>query len=258
VTIPITEDPLFTPLSQPVAISVLPDQFMVSKEAEPHPLCRMAAEDLQLHLRNQQEWVHNFGLSPATDEGTIIGKMFGVLVVERNQHEIGYLAAFSGKLAGGNHHLKFVPPVFDGLSDQSFLNNGMRELTRINSEIEKLELGKPGEFEEQIRQLKVLRKNNSIALQNQLFDSYHFLNQDGEGKSLNEIFKSARRKNPPSGAGECAAPKLLQYAFLHNLKPIALAEFWWGQSPKSDFWKHGQFYTPCREKCEPILSHMLS
>ncbi|RZJ17244.1 MAG: pseudouridylate synthase, partial [Acinetobacter sp.] len=64
-------------------------------------------------------------------------------------------------------------------------------------------------------------------------------------------------KNPPAGAGECAAPKLLQYAFQHHFKPLALTEFWWGQSPKSATWKHKHFYAPCKEKCGPILKHML-
>jgi tRNA pseudouridine32 synthase/23S rRNA pseudouridine746 synthase len=70
---------------------------------------------------------------------------------------------------------------------------------------------------------------------------------------LEEIFKG----NPPAGAGECAAPKLLHFAFKHELKPIAMAEFWWGQSPKGEMRKHQQFYPACTGKCEPILKHML-
>jgi tRNA pseudouridine32 synthase/23S rRNA pseudouridine746 synthase len=84
-------------------------------------------------LQDQQEWKHNFGLSDET--GDVIGKMFGVLVVKTAQNEIGYLAAFSGKLAGGNHHSKFVPPLFDGVTTGGFLNTGMAELDRINEEI---------------------------------------------------------------------------------------------------------------------------
>ncbi|RZK01842.1 MAG: pseudouridylate synthase, partial [Flavobacterium sp.] len=75
---------------------------------------------------------------------------------------------------------------------------------------------------------------------------------------LNEIFNNAGYKNPPAGAAECAGIKLLQYAFLHHMKPLALGEFWWGKSPKSNTWKHGMFYPCCKEKCEPILKHMLS
>ena len=92
-------------------------------------------------------------------------------------------------------------------------------------------------------------------MQQKLFAEYSFLNQFGERKSIGEIFNN----NPPAGAGECAAPKLLHYAFEHSLKPIAMAEFWWGQSPKSEIRKHKQFYPACKSKCEPILmSHMLN
>jgi tRNA pseudouridine32 synthase/23S rRNA pseudouridine746 synthase len=246
-----TIDHFFTPFDTTPVASQLPDRFTMLVNNKPHALCLLAAEQLQTHLTNQEEWQHNFGLSDNNE--TIIGKMFGVLVVTDQQNEIGYLAAFSGKLAGGNHHEKFVPPVFDSLANNSFLNNGMEELSRINQDIKKLD---PAD-DVQINILKTIRKNHSIALQEELFDNYHFLNQAGKEKSLREIFTTASYKNPPSGAGECAAPKLLQYAFQHNFKPVALAEFWWGLSPKSNFWQHGHFYPCCREKCEPILAHML-
>lgn len=249
-------DSFFTAFNIRPTIHSLPDHFTLMGD-EPHPLCILAAAELQQYLTAQQEWSHNFGLSDGT-EGVIIGKMFGVLVVQTAQNEIGYLAAFSGKLAGANHHTKFVPPVFDSLTENSFLNKGMAELARINQQIAQLEELKPEAYEEDIIHLKKVRKNNSIALQNELFESYHFLNQAGNEKSLNEIFAAAFYKNPPSGAGECAGPKLLQYAFQHQMRPLALAEFWWGQSPKSDHWQHGHFYPCCKEKCEPILAHMLT
>ncbi len=223
---------------------------------EPHPLCLLAAEKLQRYLQDQNEWNHNFGLEQ-DQSGSVIGKMFGLLVVQTAQNEIGYLAAFSGKLAGENHHSKFVPPVFDSLDEKSFLNTGMKELSRINKEIRDLEEEKPNAYKEKIDALKTERKNNSALLQQRLFDEYYFLNSAGEEKSLNTLFKNAEYKNPPSGAGECAGPKLLQYAFQHQMKPLAMAEFWWGLSPKSATWKHGHFYACCKEKCEPILAHML-
>ena len=251
----IFEDKFFIPFDASVNIHSVPDSFILQQE--PHPLALLAANDLKKYLKTQTDWDHNFGLYPS-QKGAIIGKMFGVLAVKTRQNEIGYLAAFSGKLAGSNDHLKFVPPVFDGLSDQSFVNDGMRALTRLSTEIKDLEVRTPAGFEEQVELLKSKRKNHSNSLQHQIFDHYFFLNQSGEKKSLTEIFKKASYKNPPSGAGECAGPKLLQYAFLHQMKPITLTEFWWGLSPKSDQWKHGHFYPCCKEKCEPILSHMLS
>jgi tRNA pseudouridine32 synthase/23S rRNA pseudouridine746 synthase len=251
-----SEDLVFNPLEDFVAAYPLPERFTSSLDSDLHPLSLLAVKKLQFHLTTQQEWVHNFGLTD--QEGMVIGKMFGVLVVRKCEGELGYLAAFSGKLAGGNHHAGFVPPIFDGLAEGGFLNSGMTELARMNQEIrvlEELELSEP--VENQIQLLKDERKAHSATLQNEIFDQYSFLNQAGELKSLREIFRDASYKNPPVGAGECAAPKLLQYAFQQGMQPIALAEFWWGLSPKSANWKHGHFYPPCREKCAPILRHML-
>ena len=241
----------FTPFEEPIAASSLPKCFTYPFDYEPHPVCLLAAKNLQNYLQHQQEWQHNFGLDQ-TQEGTVIGKMFGILVVQTQENELGYLAAFSGKLAGANQHSKFVPPVYDGLVEGNFINLGMLELSQINKDIKTLEEQNTTESKLKIIDLKALRKANSIALQDQIFDQYFFINQAREEKKLREIFTK-----PPSGAGECAAPKLLQYAFLNHMKPIAMAEFWWGLSPKSATWKHGEFYPACKEKCEPILAHML-
>ena len=113
-------------------------------------------------------------------------------------------------------------------------------------------------FEEEINALKEERKLKSNSLQNQLFNQYQFLNKFKQEKSLLDIFSTSVFQQPPAAAGECAAPKLLQYAFQNNLDPICMAEFWWGDSPKSEVRKHGQFYPACTGKCEPILGHMLT
>ncbi|SFM62706.1 tRNA pseudouridine32 synthase / 23S rRNA pseudouridine746 synthase [Chitinophaga sp. YR627] len=222
-----------------------------------HPLCEMAAMALQEHLRQQTEWTHNFGLNSAGN-GAVIGKMFGVLVVKDSDGAVGYLSAFSGKLANGNHHNKFVDPVFDGLKEGGFLNAGMTRLTEINGEIAALIALNTVDHKSEIIRLKELRKTHSIALQRRIFEEYNFRNKAGRFKNLVDIFTTQGYKQPPAGAGECAGPKLLQYAFYHQLEPLALAEFWWGLSPKSATWKHGEFYQPCKEKCAPILAHMLS
>ena len=319
----------------------LPKRFNYPFYYDPHPLSILAAEEIQSHLQNQKEWIHNFGIEKDKD-GLVIGKMFGVLVVQKEDGEIGYLAAFSGKLAGANHHDKFVPPIFDMLTDGSFFRVGEEAINQLTIELEKLEsnpkyiqakqhlkeeraLGNgrlkeykqllkeekkrrkvrreagreslsPEDFEAlkellkkeslfqqyffrelskyweerfakgqakydvfaaEIDALKLKRKNMSADLQQQLFDQYQFLNQDKKVKSVGAIFEKTFFKVPPAGAGECAAPKLLQYAFQHQLKPICIAEFWWGQSPKSEIRKHANFYPACRGKCEPILAHML-
>jgi tRNA pseudouridine32 synthase/23S rRNA pseudouridine746 synthase len=105
----------------------------------------------------------------------------------------------------------------------------------------------------------------SQELQTWLFRQYQLLNARGEEKDLVEIWQdyhsSPRIRDkyplPPGGTGDCCAPKLLQYAYQHNLKPVSMAEFWWGESPKSLIRHHGQFYPACRGKCKPVLTWML-
>jgi tRNA pseudouridine32 synthase / 23S rRNA pseudouridine746 synthase len=319
----------------------LPERFTFPFYYTPHPLSLLAAEDLQKYLQNQTDWEHNFGIESGK-EGLEIGKMFGVLVVQNEAKQIGYLAAFSGKLAGENHHFGFVPPVFDILEEEGFFRKGEAIVSEINRRIEVLEqnpkieilqnllLEKNAEAEQQIKSqnthlktgkvnrktireenqnnlndeelqileaelvrqsiedqyvlkdlrrfwkqiiediqaqineltneiqaLKEERKTRSAAIQQEIFDHYFFLNQGGKQKSLADIFQKNAISQPPAGAGECAAPKLLQYAFLHQLEPIAMAEFWWGKSPTGKVANHGHFYPACRSKCEPILAHML-
>ncbi|MEN9335423.1 MAG: hypothetical protein RLZZ500_410 [Bacteroidota bacterium] len=323
---------LFQPFSSPFSEYPFPERFTFPFFYEPHPLSIEAARLLQEYLSNQSDFNHNFGLD-SSQSGMVIGKMFGVLVVQNEVGELGYLWAFSGKLADQNHWPKFVPTVYDMLEDNGYFKSEEIILNELNSKIEKLEKsanytnlreavskatlevkeavetykksiksnkkerslfrenhpnlteeqnlkliqesqlesirlrqlqwdGKAkieactkalAEFEQQINSLKEERRSRSAALQQQLFSEYTFLNQNGITKSLQTLFQG----NPPAGAGECAAPKLLQYAFEHQLKPIAMAEFWWGQSPKSEVRKHGQFYPACTGKCEPILGHML-
>lgn len=246
----------FHPFELSIAEYELPEYLASPFVFYTHPICLVAARQLQKQLNAQADLNHNFGLKRGKT-GRVIGKMFGVLVVETLAGELGFLAAFSGKLAGSNQHKSFVPAVFDGLQAGSFLNAGMEELGRINQEIRQLETLDKHSFSKKIASLKEIRKEHSHVLQAKLHDHYVFLNKAGESKGLRAIFQEARQQKPPAGAGECAAPKLLQYAFQYKLKPLALAEFWWGQSPKSEHWKHGHFYPVCEEKCHPILSYML-
>ena len=134
------------------------------------------------------------------------------------------------------------------------------EFRKLTEEIEadRSELIKQiNEFENTINSLKEERKNKSNLLQNQLFDQYQFYNKFKQKKGLREIFEQTVFQQPPAAAGECAAPKLFQYAFQNDLDPICMAEFWWGDSPKSEVRKHQHFYPACTGKCEPILGHML-
>ncbi|RYC50834.1 RluA family pseudouridine synthase [Flagellimonas olearia] len=138
-------------------------------------------------------------------------------------------------------------------------NAGMdlRRFTRSeNLRLEKA-LAAYRKFAEQIEALKTLRKTKSTELQDAIFKSFIFLNGEGEGKSVKTVFTDFGVDVPPAGAGECAAPKLFQYAFKQEMKPVALAEFWWGPSPNSEIREHGKFYPACKGKCRPILAHML-
>ena len=331
----------FIPFQESIEGLEIPKEFTFPFYYQPNPLAINAAIQLKEYLTNQTDWIHNFGLDPE-DKTLAIGKMFGVLVVQKANLELGFLAGFSGKLADSNEHQFFVPPVYDMLRSDGFFKNGEKIINKINQEIETLEAneeyislksewlqlskkaqleieGKKEEvnnarrlrkqkkkelqpvlssedydellakqvdeslrnkyffnlfvkewdeklqglkrnlivFEDQLEKLKMERKERSNALQQQLFDNYKFLNAEKEWKSLREIFSLDLNIPIPAGSGECAAPKLLHYAFLHELKPIAMAEFWWGQSPKSEIRKHGEFYPACKSKCEPILGHML-
>ncbi len=116
----------------------IPERFTYPFYYEPHALALVAAAELQSFLESQSDWNHNFGLNPR-QEGLVIGKMFGVLVVQMQGGELGYLAAFSGKLAESNHQSFFVPPVFDMLAQDGFYKVGENELNQYNRSIEALE-----------------------------------------------------------------------------------------------------------------------
>ena len=267
--------------------------------------------------------------------------MFGVLVVKNSKNEIGYLTAFSGKLADKSLPDKFVPPVFNMRSYGSFYLKGEEEITEMNHRLSFLEQNenyihlknslqnitksinddlekekeklkrykkerkarkKTGKstlnksdfkllekkliqesfnnqfyykeleeyyknkvarkrkelaaFEDEIGSIKKERKEKSNYLQQTLFSKYAFLNHKKESRSLLDIFNNPAIK-PPAGSGDCSAPKLLQHAFLNDLTPICMAEFWWGISPNSAIRKHKNFYPACQGRCKPILTHML-
>lgn len=315
---------------QPVSHIALPERFTYPFNYTPHPLCVLAAEEVKAYISTKKEWL----------EELTLGKMFGVLIVqtqEEGSSSIGYLAAFSGNLAGKNLHPYFVPPVYDLLQPQGFFKIEEEQISAINVRISALEvnphylhlkekldreteqtrlaliqakeelktakkerelrrksspaLSKEEQdalvresqyqkaefkrlergwkeriktleeevitFETEIEKLKNERKQRSAALQQKLFEQFRMLNAKGEIKDLCTIFEQTVHKIPPAGAGECALPKLLQYAYLHQLKPLAMAEFWWGNSPKTEVRHHGYYYPSCKGKCEPILQHML-
>lgn len=208
-----------------------PERFTYPFCYEPHPLCLLAVEEVKQEIERIQ---------PKE------GKMFGVLVVEGmtqgDGSPVSFLAAYSGLLEGRNDWDFFVPPVYDAQQPDGYFKQKEREIMA-----------------------SVDHKEMSQALQLWLFRQYRMLNARGEEKDLVEIWQDyhssprIREKYPlpPGGTGDCCAPKLLQYAYQHDLKPVCMAEFWWGPSPKSEVRHHGQFYPACSGKCKPVLAWML-
>lgn len=307
-----------------ISLLSLPEKFTYPFHYTPHPLCVAAAGEVGRYLSTKGEW-----------QGELRkGKMFGVLIVRTGEGEVGYLAAFSGILAGKNRHTYFVPPVYDVQEPDGFfrieeeqisgINRRIEELqadvrykdckqrltdetilaghvlddirermkaakverdrlrstvTRVDSEqliresqFQKAELKRQKQywkdhlaslqaevevFETEIERLKAERKTRSAALQQWLFKQFRMLNARGEERDLCNLFKDTVQKTPPAGAGECAAPKLLQYAYRNDWQPLTMAEFWWGDSPKNEIRRHGYYYPACKGKCGPILKHML-
>jgi len=205
---------------------------------------RIAADEFQEFIKlESQHWDYDFD--------TQKGKMFGVLVVQKPDGSLGYLGTMSGIFPGGKTCDKFVPSVFDTSTDDFFINKGMTELTQMSNII------KQTKNLIEITKLTELRKQKSQDLQKWLFEHYFFTTSEGKEKNVANIFQDLEYSKPPAAAGECAAPKLLQYAFSNQLKPIALAEFWWGNPSKSNERKHLGFYPACEDKCRPILEFML-
>lgn len=159
------------------------------------------------------------------------GKMLGVLLTD-----CGVLNAFSG-LAGGFSVLEgFVPPIFDYSVPDGYFRRREAEISAMPDGIAK--------------------GRESARLQDWLFSRYEVLNARGERLSVKRIF-ARRGLVPPGGTGDCAAPKLLQYAYLHGMKPLAMGEFWYGASHSSEVREHGHFYPACFGKCGPLLSFMM-
>ena len=310
----------------------IPERMNNPLDYEPHPLCIAACKELQAYLAERKDWREEIDK----------GKMFGVLIVEKNDKEIGYLAAYSGQIGGRSDLKGFVPAVFDYLQPDGYFKTHEAKITELNQRIahlinnpeiketerilnklhkvqeHKLNLHKmqiteakakrdarrqeaslhpdtkgltPEEeqamikesqflkaelrrfkklisqktpleemydnYQKGLQEIKQLRKSDSDELQKWLFSQFKMLNDKGESKDLLEIFKEFNQMVPPAGSGECCEPKLLQYAFEHGLKPLQMAMFWWGESPKEEIRHHLHFYPACNGKCKPILHWML-
>ena len=306
---------------------------------QPHDISLHAIEETKKEILRMSEW----------QEETEAGKMFGVLVVRKEDGEFGFLKAYSGQICSREDWEGWVPPVFDYLHPDGYFLLHEREISALNAEILRNEQSpqflvdcqRLAKLEEQCKEeqlafreemtrrktvrqqirdaisqkrlsqpplsnhspskeqeeiliresqflkaelkrmkkrheellaplrqkvtnhhrtlalLRQKRKQKSDALQTWLFEHFQVTNGKGERRNLCEIFRNTSAGVPPSGAGECCAPKLLQYALTNNLQPLAIAEFWWGKSPVGEIRNHGECYPACQGKCRPILDFML-
>ena len=316
---------LFHPFAEIPADTPLPKLFNCPFCYTPHPMAVEAANCVQRYLTTRTDWADEIAQ----------GKMFGVLVVEDRNGQLGFLAAFSGNIGGRACHSWFVPPIFDITDPNGYFKTEERSISDINRQIESIAnsernilaiknlnaikqqaeaeisqakadarkhkadrdtrrqqgltpeqsdgLIRQSQFEKaelkrlerqwtakiadaeaetlgmqaEIARLKEQRRQKSEELQSWLFNQYVVLNARGEQKTVSRIFADERGCEPPAAAGECAAPKLLQFAFKQGFKPVTMAEFWWGAAPAGEVRRHGQFYPACHSKCEPILNFML-
>ena len=304
----------------------LPDRFPSPFSKVPHSLAIEAAKALQQRLGDGEVKIQH-------------GQMFGVLVVENEQHQLGYLSAFAGQLNGEWQVSGFVPPVFDITGYQQVIDHGERRLMQLNSQLqerknaleylnahtlfktyqeqsaeeivaltqtnlsrkknrqqERANLQNHKMVEEHaeiLQQLANASQNDRQALKQlknswqeklataerdlaihedeqktleiaiatlesetgrKKFDNYHLLNSFGERRKLSDLFVD---KEILDGTGDCCGPKLLQYAYANHLKPVAIAEFWWGAQTDDEIRLHREFYPACRGRCLPVLDWML-
>lgn len=207
----------------------LPTQFTFPYCYTPHPLVLQASDILKAELAAHPEWQDEIGR----------GKMFGVLVClvqNDGAGELCFLAAFSGTLGGRTRQPYFVDPVYDLMEPGSHFKTEEAIISSLRDT-------SPQEA-----------RTRSVALQRWLFSQYHFLNARGESAGLSTLFAGTL---PPSGTGDCCAPKLLQSAYRLGLRPLCMGEFWMGASPKGEIRREGTFYPSCSGKCKPLLRHML-
>ena len=237
-----------------------PQQFTYPFCYQPHPLCQLAAKEVIAHCYATPEMMPHEG------------KMFGVLVVE-HEGERYYLRAFSGIYNGSYHHEGFVPPICD--LQQGYFAEEEQRIVALTHQINETTIE-----EEEKTKLKALRKEKSGALQMWTFRQFRMRNARQEVKDLLEIFAAvkspfseeeyidykegrtltkpqAKVGIPPGGTGECCAPKLLQYAYEHGLRPLCMAEFWVGPSKQNEMRIEGNFYPSCQHKCFPLLRYMM-
>ena len=177
--------------------------------------------------------------------GKARGKMFGVLSCETAEGTPLTLKAFSGQYNGVWEVEDWVPPLFDVDNFWQLLNPIEKEIKALGKKLKNTDSNI----------LRQQRKKLSQKLMKQLHKLYRLHNFNHQKCTLADLFPENR--GIPTGTGDCCAPKLLNHAALHGLKPTGLAEFYWGKANRSATRFEGEFYPPCSDKCGPILGFLL-
>ncbi|MCM8525281.1 MAG: hypothetical protein NE327_02115 [Lentisphaeraceae bacterium] len=224
-----------------------------------HSLGEGNSRQYALELIQQLEAEKRIDLSSKTPDpkystdclfGEFRGQMFGVLECKNNQGETVILKSYSCQHNGIWNCEGWVPPLVDTEVYQRVMEPSEKAIKALCKQIDVLEKDDPE------RTLLIIeRKSISQELMKNLFELYSFTNFRGETVSVQEAFYLD--KGIPTGTGDCCAPKLLNFAALNNLKPLGISEFYFGLETKSGTRKHGEFYSSCEIKCEPILGFML-
>ena len=274
----------------------LPETFTNPFHYTPHPLCLLATKEVQAYLETRDDWQEElekgkmFGVLVVRKPSGEIGFLaaFSGNLAHSNNHDYfvppvydllrpdGFFKIEEEQITAINHELETMQhnPAYlswkEELQQQqtaasqalqaakTFLKTEKERRARLRetglTADEDARLIQESQFQKaEYKRLERKWKAKLTQLETRILE---YENQ-GETKDLCEIFAPTAQQVPPAGAGECAAPKLLQYAYLNQLRPIAMAEFWWGNSPKTEIRRHGYFYPACKGKCEPILKHML-
>jgi tRNA pseudouridine32 synthase / 23S rRNA pseudouridine746 synthase len=231
-------------------VSELPTRFPSPFDrAAVHPLARRAATEMLDALQSSAyaSWALH---APGN------GKMFGVLVVAAPDGAIGYLRGFSGMISGRWDIEGWAPPVFDAVARDAVWIDGEAEMHALAAERAAVARSAANDHTDAaLRTIDLARADRSRELLPLIQATYRITNALGDTRPMRELFAPAE---PPGGAGDCAAPKLLAHAYRHDLRPLALAEVWCGAPPRTGDRRSGSFYPACHGKCGPILAHMLT
>lgn len=226
-----------------------------------HRLEQGAAHQLGLDLMEELQDSQSINLSGSSSPddlrlstdylfGPARGQMFGVLECENEQGERSVLRAFSCQYNGMWLVPGWVPPIFDVGAYDEIMIPGDRRIKELGKEIESgLHSG------DDLKILMQKRRVLSRSIMKELHGLYRLANFRGDSQPMTDFFRHTN--GPPTGAGDCCAPKLLHQAIKNNLRPLGLAEFYWGQENRSASREHGRFYGACSDKCQPILGFML-